>query len=64
VAEEERERIFEKFSRGRRTATLPGAGLGLSIARSLAELHGGTITYEDAPGGGATFVLSVPAGIE
>lgn len=64
VAEEERERIFEKFSRGRRTATLPGAGLGLSIARSLAELHGGTITYEDAPGGGATFVLRVPVGLE
>jgi signal transduction histidine kinase len=64
VESEERERIFEKFSRGRRAASLPGAGLGLSIARSLAELHGGSVTYEDPPGGGATFVLTVPVGLE
>ena len=64
VEPDERERIFEKFSRGRRTASLAGAGLGLSIARSLVELHGGSLRYEDAAGGGATFVLSVPVGIE
>jgi signal transduction histidine kinase len=64
VDPDERERIFEKFSRGRRSATTAGAGLGLSIARSLVELHGGTLRYEDAAGGGATFVLSVPAGLE
>lgn len=61
VAPTERERIFEKFSRGRRTPAVAGAGLGLSIARSLVELHGGTLRYEDAPGGGAAFVLTVPA---
>ena len=61
---DERERIFERFSRGRRSATTSGAGLGLSIARSLAELHGGSIRYEEARGGGATFVLSVPAALE
>ena len=61
---DERDRIFEKFSRGRRAANISGAGLGLSIARSLVELHGGTLRYEDAPGGGATFVVSVPTGIE
>ena len=64
VAPDERQRIFEKFSRGRRSAAVAGAGLGLSIARSLAELHGGTLRYEDAEGGGATFVLSVPVGFE
>jgi signal transduction histidine kinase len=64
VDADERERIFEKFSRGRRSATTAGAGLGLSIARSLVELHGGTLRYEDADGGGATFVLSVPMGLE
>jgi two-component system sensor histidine kinase KdpD len=61
---DERDRIFEKFSRGRRAANITGAGLGLSIARSLVELHGGTLRYEDAPGGGATFVVNVPTGIE
>ena len=64
VTREERERVFEKFSRGRRSATVAGAGLGLAIARSLAELHGGTLRYEDAEGGGATFVLTVPVGFE
>jgi signal transduction histidine kinase len=64
VDADERERIFEKFSRGRRSASIAGAGLGLSIARSLVELHGGSLRYEDAAGGGATFVLSVPAGLE
>jgi len=64
VDRDERERIFEKFSRGRRTTATSGAGLGLSIARSLAELHGGSIRYEDAVGGGAAFVLTVPLGLE
>ncbi len=60
----EREKIFEKFARGQRAPFVGGAGLGLSIARSLAELHGGGVRYEDAPGGGATFVLTVPVGID
>lgn len=64
VPPDERDRIFEKFSRGRRSAAVAGAGLGLAIARSLAELHGGTVRYEDAEGGGASFVLSVPVGFE
>jgi signal transduction histidine kinase len=64
VDRDEREHIFEKFSRGRRSTTTSGAGLGLSIARSLVELHGGSIRYEDASGGGARFVVMVPVGIE
>lgn len=60
VDADERERIFDKFSRGRRSAGVAGAGLGLSIARSLAELHGGTLRYEDPPAGGAAFILSLP----
>jgi len=64
VDRDERDHIFEKFSRGRRSATTSGAGLGLSIARSLVELHGGSIRYEDASGGGARFVVMVPVGIE
>jgi signal transduction histidine kinase len=64
VARDERDRIFEKFSRGRRSTAVAGAGLGLSIARSLVELHGGTVRYDDAPDGGATFTIAVPVDIE
>lgn len=61
VAPADRERIFEKFTRVRPTRATPGAGLGLAIARSLVELHGGTLRYEEAAGGGAAFIVSVPA---
>jgi signal transduction histidine kinase len=37
-----------------------GTGLGLNIARSLVERHGGRIGYEDAPGGGTTFWVELP----
>jgi signal transduction histidine kinase len=59
----ERERVFDKFYQvGRAAGDRPsGTGLGLTIARHLVELHGGRIWVEDAPGGGATFVLLLPA---
>ena len=37
------------------------AGLGLSIARRLAEIQHGTLVYEPRPGGGSVFVLRLPA---
>jgi signal transduction histidine kinase len=52
VPPEHRERIFEKFSRIETGPKPPGAGLGLSIARKLAHLQGGTLVCE-----GNTFVL-------
>ena len=62
VPVEAREAIFEPFARlpGSRTRADAGSGLGLAIARRLAELHGGTLTVTEAPGGGARFVLSLP----
>jgi signal transduction histidine kinase len=57
----DRERIFEPFARlpgERRSAS--GSGLGLAIARQLAGRHSGDLTVEDAPGGGARFVLRLP----
>jgi two-component system sensor histidine kinase CiaH len=64
VPAEAREAIFEPFARlpGSRTRADAGSGLGLAIARRLAELHGGTLAATAAPGGGARFVLSLPAG--
>jgi signal transduction histidine kinase len=53
VAPEHRERIFEKFSKVETGPKPPGAGLGLSISRKLARLHGGSLVCE-----GNTFVLT------
>ncbi len=62
VPVEQRARIFEPFYR------LPGAsernggvGLGLALVKSIAERHGGSVRCEDREGGGAVFVLSLPA---
>ena len=63
VDPEDRERVFARFGRGgsaRRTRS-DGAGLGLAIASAIAGAHGGRIELRDTPGGGATFVLCLPA---
>jgi signal transduction histidine kinase len=60
VPEEERERIFERFYRGRGRGAEGGFGLGLAIGSELAERMGGTVTLSDRPGGGTRFVLSLP----
>jgi len=61
VPEEERERIFERFARvdAARTAG-GGAGLGLAIARDVAQRHGGTLGLASSAPGGAAFVLTLP----
>jgi signal transduction histidine kinase len=53
--------IFEKFGRAEVDgASKPGTGLGLFIARSIAEAHGGTLDVRSRPDAGTTFVLSLP----
>ena len=60
----ERDRIFEPFYRpAGAPADGGGAGLGLAIARRLAELQGGTLEYAPRSGGGSRFVLRLPADI-
>jgi two-component system, OmpR family, sensor kinase len=58
----DRERIFERFTR--LASTYPsganGNGLGLAIARGIANAHSGTLTCVDPAGGGARFVLRLP----
>jgi signal transduction histidine kinase len=54
--------IFEKFGRASAPGSpgKPGTGLGLFIARSIAEAHGGTLTVYSTPAQGATFTLTLP----
>ncbi len=59
IAAGEEERIFERFQRGSRSGS-GGAGLGLSIARAIATVHGGRLVAENRPGGGAAFTLTLP----
>ena len=57
----ERERVFERFHRVQETTTQTGTGLGLYIARQLAEEMDGILSVESVPGRGSTFVLDLPA---
>lgn len=64
IAPDERERIFERFSRGstgRRRGLGDGTGLGLAIVSQHVQQHGGRVWVEDRPGGGARFVVELPA---
>jgi signal transduction histidine kinase len=58
----DREEIFEPFCRGRAAADaqIPGSGLGLSLVRSAAEAHHGSVTLVSEPGRGSTFTLHLP----
>lgn len=62
VAPAERERIFERFARGRRSArtSSEGAGLGLSLVRRHVHLLGGSVVVRDSPEKGARFVVTLP----
>ncbi|MFD0683512.1 sensor histidine kinase [Actinomadura fibrosa] len=61
VPPESRERVFERFARlsESRRRDPQGTGLGLPIAREIAEIYGGTLRLADTPGG-ARFVMSLP----
>jgi signal transduction histidine kinase len=62
VAPEEREVIFERFRQlhGGSAREFGGTGLGLVICRDFVELHKGTIMVDEAPEGGALFVVELP----
>ena len=60
ISEDELPLIFERFYQAEASRAAGGAGLGLSIARQIAEAHGGRIEVESSPGGGSTFTLLLP----
>ena len=58
IPSDEQDRIFDpgvRLDTGR-----PGSGLGLAVARAIADAHGGTLTVESAPGEGAAFTIALP----
>jgi signal transduction histidine kinase len=60
IAPEDQERIFEQFERTDSAAQVAGLGLGLYIARQIAQAHQGRLEVRSAPGEGAEFILSLP----
>ena len=56
----EREAVVEPFRRGSAAAGHTGSGLGLALCQRIAEHHGGGLTIDDAPGGGAIVTLRIP----
>jgi PAS domain S-box-containing protein len=60
VAPAERERIFARFERAVSARHYGGLGLGLFVARRIAEAHGGTVRLEGEPSQGTTFTIELP----
>jgi two-component system sensor histidine kinase MprB len=53
--------VFDRFYRASTARSMPGSGLGLAIVREIVEAHGGRVTAENAPGGGAIFNVRLPS---
>lgn len=62
VPDDAKQEIFKRFHRGADAHSRSGSGLGLNIVQVIARAHGGSVRVQDAPGGGSTFVLSIPRG--
>ena len=67
VPDEFRAQVFERFARGRHAGERgdeTGSGLGLALVARHVRLHSGAVWVEDRPGGGARFVVELPAAAE
>lgn len=60
IPERDLSNIFRPFFRGSNAAGLPGHGIGLSLVRRIAELHGGNVHVQARTGGGTTFTVTLP----
>ena len=60
VPEAEREAVFRRLYRSEASRSERGIGLGLSLVKAIVESHGGSVAVDEAPGGGARFMIRVP----
>jgi two-component system phosphate regulon sensor histidine kinase PhoR len=62
ISSAEQQKIFDQFYRGNSAAVrrIRGSGIGLSITRRVARMHGGEVVVESEPGKGSTFTLRIP----
>ncbi|MBT2323942.1 CHASE2 domain-containing protein [Variovorax paradoxus] len=60
IGEDLRHRLFEPFARGRTSADIDGAGLGLALVKTVAQRHGGRVLLDSAPAQGSAFRLVLP----
>ena len=56
--------MFDRFSRFCNDQGIGGSGLGLSVAKELAEMHGGAISVESVPGKGSSFFVTIPLSMQ
>ena len=57
IAAEDLPLVFNRFYRSAKARGMPGAGLGLAIVKQIADAHGGSVTIDQAPDGGAILRL-------
>jgi signal transduction histidine kinase len=62
IPSNERESVFERYTRGTTAQGRDGTGIGLYVSKGIVELHGGSIRVESSPLGGADFVVALPHG--
>jgi two-component system, OmpR family, sensor histidine kinase MprB len=60
ISEDDLPHVFDRFYRAAAARGLPGSGLGLAIVKQVADTHGGSVSADAAPGGGARLRLILP----
>jgi signal transduction histidine kinase len=61
IPETEREQVFERYYRGSNTSGIVGSGVGLSLVRTIIELHKGSVVLNSREGEGSRFSVQLPA---
>ena len=62
IPEDEIPRVFDRLHRGEHSRDTPGTGLGLTIARAVMDVHGGSITIANSGAGSVVVAMNVPGG--